>query len=165
MTKSEEKSNRKRFRKRDLSEIGFIKSRVLPLSKSAIFSLLVTACAAQTNQVSPGTIQGAVGLFEGNCMPSPGVPPCEPSPITTTVFITEPSEIFDIRKLKDSVITNDKGFYKLALPAGSYSLFLRDGIDIVCAGLQCDGVCTCTPFQITSDSTTHLNANLDHASW
>lgn len=98
-------------------------------------------------------------------MPSPGQPPCEPSPISTTVYVTERSENFSMELLKDSVVSAKNGKYQISLPAGDYSLFLRDGNEIVCRSIRCDGPCLCMPFTITADSTTVLDPNLDRASW
>ena len=112
-----------------------------------------------------GILKGTIGLYEGNCMPGPGVPACQPSPISTTVAVTMPSENFDIRLLVDSIITSDNGTFEISLAEGNYSLFLRDGNDFICDSWTCPSDCYCSLFVIKNDSTTIINANIDHAVW
>lgn len=113
-----------------------------------------------------GTLKGTIGIYEGNCMPGPGVPPCVPSPLSTTVFITEPSEDFSFGLLVDSTISDEEGNYQLNLQEGYYSIFLRDTASIVCELWSCPyGDCFCNPFRITNDSVTIMDVNIDHAVW
>jgi len=109
-----------------------------------------------------GVLKGTIGLYEGNCMP---VATCQPSPISTTVAITNPSEDFNIDLLVDSVITSDNGTFEISLPVGNYSLFLRDGNEFICDSWTCPDDCYCTLITIKSDSITVVKANIDHASW
>lgn len=134
----------------------------------AIFSitcLLSIACVGQKQEQNLGLLTGTTGIYEGNCMPGPGIPPCEPRPISTTIFITQLNEDFDWDLLVDSVRSNTDGTYSVELRAGSYSLFLRDDNSFVCDLIQCPDKCLCHPFKITADSTTVIDANLDHATW
>jgi len=130
-----------------------------------ILVLIVSSCTAQQLPLGLGTLIGTIGIFEGNCMPSPGVAPCHPSPISTTVYITSPSENFKVELLKDSVVTNELGKFSINLPVGDYSLFLKDGKDVVCSEMRCNTGCLCSPLEIVRDSTTRISTNLDHASW
>ena len=98
-------------------------------------------------------------------MPQIGVPPCEPRPISSTVLITKLSQDFQMNLLVDSVQSDSNGNYTISLKAGTYSLFLRDGDSVVCDLIQCPDQCYCQPFKITEDSTTVVDANLDHATW
>jgi hypothetical protein len=112
-----------------------------------------------------GTLKGTIGLYEGNCMPSPGFPSCQPSPISTTIAITNPSEEFNMKLLIDSLITSEEGTFEIELPEGTYSLFIRDGSEFICDSWSCSDKCYCTHFKITSDSLTLITANIDHAAW
>ena len=99
-----------------------------------LIGLALVLTANKCLKVQTGTLEGSIGLFEGNCQPSPGVPPCEPSPISATIYISQPSESFDEALLVDSTISNGDGSYQIKLAAGRYSLFLRDGDEIFCPG-------------------------------
>lgn len=110
-------------------------------------------------------LKGKIGLYEGNCMPGPGIPPCQPAPISTTVAITKPSEHFNIDLLEASVITSEKGIFEMVLPAGNYSLFIKDGDEFICDSWACPNECYCTLFEIDTDFTTTVIANINHASW
>ena len=113
-----------------------------------------------------GTLQGKIGLYEGNCMPGPGVPPCIAGGLSTTVVISTPDNEFHWENLVDSTVSNSYGDYSIELEVGHYSLFLRDGDTIDCQGWSCpDGICVCHPFEIIKDSVTTLDANINHAVW
>jgi len=126
---------------------------------------LVVSCASQKVNSPSGVLQGTIGIYEGNCMPGPGVKPCEPRPISTKIYITELSEEYEEVKLVASTISNADGEYSINLPSGTYSLFLGDGNQIICDFVQCPDKCYCQPFTISPDSVTIVDANIDHASW
>lgn len=130
-----------------------------------IIVLFLSSCANKSQYSNLGILKGTIGIYEGNCMPSPGVAPCKPRPISTTILITKPNKNFEIQSLVDSLLTNEKGEFKLNLPSGAYSLFIRDGKEIVCDGYKCEKECYCTPFQVMVDSVTIITANINHASW
>lgn len=125
------------------------------------------SCKKDDNESTKNTglLKGSVGLYEGNCMPSPGVSPCEPSPISTTVAITQPSRDFNLDLLIDSVVASENGEFEINLTEGIYSVFLRDGNDFVCDSWSCSDECHCTLIKITNDSTTNIYINIDHATW
>lgn len=125
----------------------------------------MVSCMAQKMDTNEGVLSGTIGLYEGNCMPGPGVPPCEPKPISTTILITQLAESFDEALLVKQLKSNEEGLYSTSLPVGQYSLFLKDGDEVVCTLIQCPDKCICHPFEIKSDSTTIIDANLDHATW
>ncbi|MBN1597240.1 MAG: hypothetical protein JW894_03025 [Bacteroidales bacterium] len=112
-----------------------------------------------------GTLQGTIGIYEGNCMPGPESSLCEHSPISTTVAITYPAEYFNAALLVDSVITSEDGTFEMSLPEGYYSLFIRDSAEFICDRWNCQNECNCTLFKIKNDSVTIVNANIDHATW
>jgi hypothetical protein len=83
-------------------------------------------------------ISGYVQEVSGNRMPSPDAPPASPRGIRTTVYIYEPTNTGQVdrigtsafyhsirTKLIRSVKTDASGYFAIALPAGSYSLFTR----------------------------------------
>jgi len=126
---------------------------------------IISGCAAQKSSKKAGTLSGIIGLFEGNCMPGPGVPPCEAKPISTTLYITSPAKDFEFKNLVDSVVSNNKGFYTIELKVGIYSLFLRDDKHIVCIDMQCNPECVCTPIEISGGKKETRDLNLNHAIW
>lgn len=130
----------------------------------ALFLICLSACEGEDKHITDnkGTVKGSIGLYQGNCMP---VIVCEPSPISTTVAVTEPSENFNMDILIDSVVSEADGTFELSLPPGNYSLFLRDTNGFVCDWWGCPEDCYCTYFTVKEDSTTIINANIDHASW
>jgi hypothetical protein len=129
-------------------------------------SLLSISCFDNNEERITENLQGTIGIYEGNCMPAPGNPPCKPSPFSTMVLITKPSEHFNQDLAIDSVRSDANGQYSIYLPAGKYSLFLRDGNEIVCDSWFSDGQNTyCLPFEIKKDSVTVMDANIDHAAW
>ena len=138
-------------------------------NKLAFIPTLIIAvlfsCDKNNEPDSIGILQGTIGLYEGNCMPGPGVPPCEPSPISTTVAITEPSEHYHESLLVETTISASDGTFEISLTEGHYSLFILDGSEYICDFWTCPDDCYCTLFKITTDSVTIVNANIDHAVW
>lgn len=132
---------------------------------STFLGLFLFSCASQQANNQIGTLNGTIGIYEGNCMPSPNSAPCKAKPISTTVYISQPSKEYQIELVIDSVNTNEMGEFKMSLKAGEYSLFIRDEDQVICDGYNCEKECYCTSFQIQADSTTVINANIDHASW
>lgn len=132
---------------------------------SLILGLILASCAVQKSNLPLGELKGTLGLFEGNCMPAPDQPPCVAQPMKNTLFITLPSETYERSNLVDSVVSSTNGTYSIQVPSGTYSLFLRDGKNIVCPVIQCPDQCICAPVVIVADSTTILNLNLDRATW
>lgn len=126
---------------------------------------MLSSCVAQKVSEPTGTLKGIIGIYEGNCMPGPGVKPCEPRPISTTILITSLAKEFDEDLLIKRLTSSENGEYECHLPEGEYSLFLMDADEVVCAFIQCPDQCYCHPFKITKDSTTTADANLDHATW
>lgn len=131
-----------------------------------ILNLLLFSCLDNNEEQILGTLQGSIGIYEGNCMPSPGMPSCKPSPFSTTILITSPSEHFNKNLLVDSIQSNANGQYSIDLQEGKYSLFLRDGNQIICDSWISEGQNTyCLPFEIKKGSITFMDANIDHAAW
>ena len=130
-----------------------------------IVTVLFSCKGQQVSLEKEGKLEGVIGIFEGNCMPGPGVDPCKPKPIATTIYITQPARDFKEELLVTSFQSSKNGNYSIKLMAGTYSLFLKDENSIICDGMSCPEECYCHPFTITADSTTVIDANLNHAVW
>ncbi|MEP1033824.1 hypothetical protein [Ekhidna sp.] len=135
------------------------------IKSSFLTILLLSSCVAQQVNEATGILKGSIGVYEGNCMPGPGVKPCEPRPISTTLLITTLAKEFNVDLLIERLSSDDEGKYEIRLPAGNYSFFLMDESQVVCTLIQCPDTCICQPFTIVADSTTVVDANLDHATW
>lgn len=138
-------------------------NKIVKFSLLTIF--LLSSCVAQQARKPTGILTGTIGIYEGNCMPGPGVEPCVPRPISTTVLITRLTENFEKDLVVKETKSKEDGSYSIELPEGTYSLFVKDGDKAVCTFVQCPSVCYCNPFQIVADSTTVIDAELDHATW
>lgn len=105
-----------------------------------LFGLLFfqAGCAAQKKKNTQG-ITGKVLWKAGNLMPGPGVKPSEGSPVVREIYIyeltspkqTESAEETGFYKKINSplvkIIKSDKkGVFSVALPAGYYSLFVKE---------------------------------------
>ncbi len=132
-----------------------------------IISVLITALlsCSEDGLSDTGMLKGVTGIYEGNCMPFMCSVQCLPSPISTTVAITTPSEFFNIDLLVDSVVSAEDGTFQIDLPAGMYSLFIRDGSEFICDTWSSYEVNYCTLVTIRNDSVTNVLLNIDHASW
>lgn len=105
----------------------------------AVFLLLTSCCS--TRKASTTLRQGIRGyVYEetGNRMPSPERDLPKPKGLKTTVYLFEPTRIDQVVRVGQSpfyssittrqlgsVDTDEKGFFALELPAGSYSLFVK----------------------------------------
>ncbi len=99
-------------------------------------------------------------------MPAPGKEPCKPVPISTLIFVTQPSEEFKQELLVTTILSKEDGSFTIDLEPGKYSVFLKDGEEKICSGLNCDGAnCYCTLVEIKANSTTSVQVNIDHATW
>ncbi len=133
--------------------------------KQAFFVFAIASCALRPIPGKEGMLTGFVGILDGNCMPSPGQPPCEPAPFQTTLYVTTPSENFDELNVVESVTSNSDGEFSVQLKAGFYSLFIGYQDRYGCSYFECKDLCFCSPFKITADSTTNLNLKLNIADW
>ncbi len=128
--------------------------------------LLFTSCAMTlTHSANQGSLKGTVGLLEGNCMPSPNSPPCKPRPVEATLYITKPTKQFDQALLVDSVRSDAKGQFEIALDSGEYSVFAKYESEVSCAVFQCNPSCVCNPIKIVADSTSLLQVKIDKATY
>lgn len=104
------------------------------------FSACSSAKKTQSAEIQQG-ISGEITEIKGNQMPKVGVPPATPKPVSTTVYVYEPTHISQVkpletgspiytsinRKLVASVVSDSLGRYSVALPVGTYSVFVKKG--------------------------------------
>ncbi len=110
-----------------------------------VFSLCLTivACSSgkttKSQQIKQG-LEGRLLLETGNRMPMKGAPPYQPKGIRDSVFVYEPTNTSQVARVGTSPIytaiytkrvaslmTDSTGGFRVALPAGSYSLFVKQG--------------------------------------
>lgn len=85
-------------------------------------------------------IKGKIYRITGNLMPAPGEPPAQPQPFQTTLYIYELTNASQVKraseasfytaistKLVKEVTPGKKGNFKVKLPPGQYSLFIKKG--------------------------------------
>ncbi len=117
--------------------------------RKILFSLFIailtfSACSspkkAQNGEIKQG-ISGNITEVKGNLMPKVGVQPPTPKPVSTTLFVYLPTNISQVTplepgsplytsinsKLVASVQSDSLGRYSVALPVGSYSVFVKQG--------------------------------------
>ena len=79
---------------------------------------------------------GSVKEVSGNLMPGPGKELPEPRSVQTMVYVYETTSLSQVKgeaplftsiltKLVDSVATDEKGLFSIAVKPGNYSLFVR----------------------------------------
>jgi len=104
------------------------------------FSACSSSKKAQTAEIEQG-ISGIITEVKGNQMPKVGIPPAVPKPVTTTLYVYEPTHISQVKpletgsplytvinsKLVASVVSDSLGRYSVALPMGTYSVFVKKG--------------------------------------
>lgn len=104
------------------------------------FSACSSAKKAQSGEIQQG-ISGLITEIKGNQMPKVGIPPATPKPVSTMLYVYEPTHISQVkateagsplytainRKLVASVLSDSLGRYAVALPAGTYSVFVKKG--------------------------------------
>jgi hypothetical protein len=99
------------------------------------------ACSSVKNSQSQTVTQGITGRITevtGNQMPMEGTRSRTPKAVLTTVYIYEPTHISQVTQVKDapaeytaistkqvaSITTDSTGHFTVALPPGSYSVFV-----------------------------------------
>ena len=102
-----------------------------------------SAEASENASNSASQIQGIVGEVTemiGNQMPMVGAPAPAPRPLKTTVYIYDSTHISKVKQIGTSPLfsmvstrlvqkldTNEAGQFSIALPAGTYSVFVLKG--------------------------------------
>jgi hypothetical protein len=117
-----------------------MKQNLFPLF---ILSLTFFGCSTTKTQPSVEITQGISGFVyeaKGNHMPMKGAPKNNPKTLQCTVLVYEPTNISDAEpqtptplytlirtKQVASVNTDSVGYFKIQLPVGKYSLFIKQG--------------------------------------
>jgi hypothetical protein len=107
------------------------------------FAVASFACSSAKRAKSSVVKQGITGFVTeaaGNQMPMKDAPLRQPKPVLTNVLIYEPTNISQVSrvgtapvytaihtKLVASVMTDSTGAFTVALPVGSYSVFVQHG--------------------------------------
>lgn len=102
-----------------------------------IIPLFLTNCKTVKDEKIEQGVVGTVLWFEGNLMPSPGVPAPEGKPIERTVLICELTNASQIKgdapmyestpgKIVKELKSDKNGIFKTELPVGEYSVFVRE---------------------------------------
>lgn len=106
--------------------------------------LTFSACSSAKKSQTSGIQQGIAGFIteiKGNQMPKVGVEPASPKPVSTTLYVYEPTHISQVkaletgsplytvinRKMVASVLSDSLGRYSVALSPGTYSVFVKKG--------------------------------------
>lgn len=111
-------------------------------SLSTLAAVVLLGSLATTSEGCGTGITGRVLEVKGNQMPSPDEPPPVPKGMQTTLYIHELTNVSQVTRQGQSafyiavatplvaeVPTDDKGFFKVKLKPGWYSLFVKkDGV-------------------------------------
>lgn len=108
-----------------------------------ILSLTIFSCSTTKTQPNSPSMQGITGFVyeaKGNQMPMKGAPKNSPKPLQCTVLVFEPTNMTDVEPASASTLytrvrsrqvasvdTDSMGYFKINLPIGKYSLFIRKG--------------------------------------
>ncbi|MDI3322476.1 carboxypeptidase-like regulatory domain-containing protein [Pinibacter soli] len=137
-----------------------------------IFTAAVTFFTLSFKAKSKQGLEGYIYFLSGNRMPSPDVKPVQPSGYSTTLFIYELtnrnqvsainhspfySNIFT--KLVKTVKSNDKGYFKVKLPPGHYSLFVKKDTAFYANLFEGDNI---NPVKVEAGKFTQVKMNVDY---
>lgn len=118
-------------------------------------------------------IEGYLYKVSGNQMPSPDIKPAPPTGIKGTLFIYELTNISQTVKLEGSfyssvstklikkVETNDKGYFKVKLPPGKYSLFIQK--DTVLYANRFDSQNNVAPIEVQRKKMAKVDVRMDYS--
>lgn len=118
-------------------------------------------------------IEGHVYRVSGNQMPSPDKKPTAPKGIRTTLYIYELTNLTQVSrqghssfysairtKLVKKIKTDSTGYFKIELPAGHYSVFVKKGTQFY-ANLF-DGNNNIYPVEVTPQKMTTIEFKVDY---
>lgn len=135
------------------------------LSAFCPFLFGISGCVARQSGIQMGTVSGIVQIYDGNCMPSPGQPPCEADPIAALILLCQKTEKYESALLVDSVRSDTEGRFSIAAAAGEYSVFVKYKDSIHCDYTECETDCYCHPIRIRTDSSTNTIVKINLANW
>jgi len=121
-------------------------------------------------------IAGTISRITGNCMPSIGEDSdCVEVPVERTIWIyaytlqnqasrDQDGYYSDIQTdLIETAQSDDEGFYEIALPAGTYSVFIEEDGKPYANGL--DGQGGINPVEVPTQGVVTINHRIDRAVW
>ncbi|MFI5154565.1 MAG: hypothetical protein ACHQEM_00175 [Chitinophagales bacterium] len=133
---------------------------------------MIKAYAAYTHLSNQG-IEGHVYRISGNQMPSPGIKPAKPVGISTTLYIYELTNLNQTvkqdhspfyssiqTKLIKHVESGKDGYFKVNLPAGRYSIFVKK--DSLFFANLFDGNNNISPVTVIPNSITKIDIRVDY---
>lgn len=143
------------------------------ISCSSFFALsLILALPAVTGSGSQG-LEGHVYRVSGNQMPSPDRPPAPPRGTQTTIYIFQLTNLSQVTAKKGSpfysaistklvrkVETDSSGYFKISIPEGRYSLFVR--VNGFYFANTFDGENNISPFSVTRNHFTPVNFMINY---
>ena len=119
-------------------------------------------------------IQGAVLKISGNQMPSPDRPPAQPKGVKSTIFIHELTSLNQVVRVGQSATytavnsrlikqleTKDDGSFKVKLPPGKYSIFIK--IDEGFYANSFDAQNNIQPVEVVKKKMSKVELRLDNA--
>lgn len=117
-------------------------------------------------------LEGYIYFVSGNRMPSPDVKPSAPSGYSTTLYIyelTNRNQVTAVNhspfysnistKLVKTVKSNDKGYFKVKLPPGDYSLFVKKDTTYYANLFEGDNI---NPAKVVAGQFTQVKMNVDY---
>jgi hypothetical protein len=134
---------------------------------------LLFSCTMQKTTSGPVTqgIEGNLYKVSGNQMPMKGGERSKPKPLISEVYIYQATTAKQVQgqgtlysqintKLAAKVKTDNNGHYKIALPAGLYSVFVKEG-NLYFAS-ESDGTGTLNPAEVVVGKITTRNITVNH---
>lgn len=139
------------------------------LIPSAIIFLFACSGLKRASQAKQG-LEGYIYLLRGNQMPSPGKPVNKGRAVPRDIYIYEPTTIGQttgrspaFESVKTKLIARAKsdslGHFFVNLPAGNYSIFVKEGAYLFAA--ENDGAGVLNPVQINTNIITQKNLTIN----
>ena len=141
-----------------------------------ICTLFLTGCGG--SDVNSGTLEGTVMFWQGNFMPGvvgESTTYGTQTPVVREVFIFEPTSTNDViqlqggfysdikTKLVATTMSDDNGHFSVNLPAGQYSLFVKEN-DLYYSNLF-DTNFNINPVNIISGATTTVESDITYQAY
>lgn len=127
--------------------------------------------SADTSRQEQG-IEGTVRRIGGNLMPAPNVRPVTPAGIRATIYVFGLTNISQVTRLGQSAYysaihttlvrqadTDEKGYFKVLLPPGLYSVFTKKG-NLFYAG-RMDDKNNIAPVEVLPDKLTKVECRVE----
>jgi len=137
------------------------------------FLLIIILSSFDSGFCRRSGIQGRVYLVKGNQMPSPDIKPAPPKGLVTMIYIYELTNISQVKqaarpsfystinaKLIKTVGSDADGHFKVKLPPGQYSLFIKKD-DLFYASIF-DDKQNIAPVAVTKGSYTNVDVKADY---